>query len=147
MIKVNNFTDWRHQAGIYGIQNNTTTEWYVGQASSNGRRSICVRFREHIRDLRRGKDTRHLQNSWNKYGKETFSFFVLEVTENNQDVLNEKEKYWMVTLKSVSNGYNISTDPRCPAVPYTEERRQKLGQASRERWLDPQYKEKMSILA
>jgi group I intron endonuclease len=148
MIKITNFLNWTKVAGIYGIKNTTNGKWYVGSASCNGKRSISVRIRDHIRLLCRNKhNNQHLQAAWNKYNSQAFEYFVLEVTENVRDVLWELELYWMIALEAVSKGYNISTNPRYAAVPWTEKRKQQLSQASSERWASPEYKEKMSAIS
>lgn len=54
---------------------------------------------------------KHLQNAWNNYGEECFEFNIIEKCEN--DLLNEKEKYWINYFNSSDNkyGYNIRIDP------------------------------------
>ena len=148
MIQINDFSSWKKQAGIYGIKNTVNDKWYVGSGGCNGRRNVGKRVWEHIRLLARQVHcNRHLQSAWNKYGSKVFAYFVLELTENNDDVLFERESYWTNELNAIKNGYNISQDPRFVCVPYTEERKQKVGELSRQRWLDAEYKQYMSTLA
>lgn len=61
------------KSGIYGIENSKTKEIYIGQAYN-----IEKRKRVHYSLLKNNKHhNKHLQSSYNKYGKETFKFIVL----------------------------------------------------------------------
>ena len=42
-----------------------------------------------------------------KYGKENFTKEIIEVCGSKHE-MDEKEKYWIKTLKTIDNGYNIS---------------------------------------
>lgn len=87
--------------GIYSIFNIINNKQYVG-SSKNIRR----RIKEHYRDLQNNKHhSQPLQNAWNKYGKYSFEFKILEITDN----LNEKEQYWIDYNQShcKKKGYNV----------------------------------------
>lgn len=75
--------------GIYKITNLINRKVYIGQAID-----IEKRFVEHQRSLK-GKYhiNEHLQNSYNKYGKENFKFEVIE--ECLEENLTEREQYWI----------------------------------------------------
>jgi group I intron endonuclease len=64
--------------GIYVIENVVTKQVYVGSAKCLG-----SRLRNHFWDLKANRHhNRHLQNSYNKYGEECFTFYVeLEYTD------------------------------------------------------------------
>ena len=62
------------KCGIYLIFNLVSGKRYVGSSIN-----IYNRFHEHIHILKRNEaHNKHLQNSWNKYGEESFVFQVLE---------------------------------------------------------------------
>lgn len=106
--------------GIYKITNLLNGKLYIGQA-----RDIKKRWNEHIRELNNGIHcNKHLQNAWNKYGKENFKFsIIIECAEND---LNELEKYYIEHLHSLTheNGYNITVGGTGGnTVEWTEEKR------------------------
>lgn len=85
--------------GIYKITNNINGKIYVGQSNN-----IQRRFLEH---KNRGATSRiHVDIAIQKYGKENFSFEVIE--ECTIEQLNQKEMYWISYFNSVENGYNCS---------------------------------------
>ena len=91
-------------AGIYCIENKLNNKIYIGQS-----KQLDKRLSSHKHLLENNKHFNvHLQNSYNKYGKEAFSFHVLEKTEN-LELLNKLENKWIGYYKSFAgkNGYNI----------------------------------------
>lgn len=85
--------------GIYKITNNINGKIYVGQSNN-----IQRRFLEH---KNRGATSRiPVDIAIQKYGKENFSFEVIE--ECTIEQLNQKEMYWISYFNSVENGYNCS---------------------------------------
>lgn len=92
---------------IYKITNLLNGKVYVGQTTwpSNHRRSI------HFSQLRRNAhNNKHLQSAFNKYGKHSFVFEVIqEISPRCPVVLNESERQWIRRLDSCnpSFGYNI----------------------------------------
>lgn len=78
--------------GIYKIENRVNKKIYVG-SSANTRNRMNIHFEQ----LRKGKHpNRHLQCSFNKYGKENFSFVILETC--HPEKLLEREQYYMDKL-------------------------------------------------
>ena len=75
--------------GIYKIENLINHKVYIGQ-------SVVVenRLNHHKQMLNNDKHfCPHLQHAWNKYGKDNFSFEVLE--ECLKEELDAKETYWL----------------------------------------------------
>lgn len=92
-------------SGIYIIKNTQNNKVYVGS-------SVNVKNREykHFWMLSRGvHDNPHLQKSYNKYGKSSFIFEVVEICDESK--LIDKENYYISNYKSnvISFGYNLAT--------------------------------------
>jgi group I intron endonuclease len=84
-------------SSVYLIFNLTNQKIYIGSAVNYKRR-----FKQHKSDLKLNKhDNKHLQRSFNKYGKQNFLFFVLEKTL--KETLIEREQFWIDTLKPEYN--------------------------------------------
>lgn len=80
--------------GIYKITNTVTGYCYIGKSIN-----ISKRLQRHLRNLRNNEHYNlHLQNSFNKYGEDKFTFNVLEECEEEQ--LNDKEIYWISYYKN-----------------------------------------------
>lgn len=87
--------------GIYKIENLKNGKIYIGQSYN-----ISYRWIHHKSDLRGGiHHNKHLQNAWNKYGEDNFSFEILEECE--RELLNSREQYWINYYDSFNNGYNF----------------------------------------
>lgn len=89
--------------GIYKITNIINGHVYIGQAEN-----IDKRIQKHMNALISGYHVnRHLQNSWNKYGADKFTFSVIEECE--LDKLTEREQYWIDYYGGINsvNTYNV----------------------------------------
>ena len=85
--------------GIYKITNNINGKIYIGQSNN-----IQRRFSEH---QTKGSASRiPVDIAIQKYGKENFSFEILE--ECPVEELNIKETKWITYFNSIENGYNCS---------------------------------------
>lgn len=90
-------------SGIYIIYNTVTCKGYIGQSNN-----FTIRWKKHTRDLDSNKHkNKHLQYSWNKYGKDSFEFKILEYCEIIE-LTKTEQKY--INLYGIDNLYNI-----CPA--------------------------------
>lgn len=90
--------------GIYCIENLANNKKYIGQSND-----IEKRWCQHKNDLYHNQHhNKHLQSAWNKYGEESFDFYVLENCEI--ELLDEREIYWIDKLNSYvnKNGYNLT---------------------------------------
>lgn len=86
--------------GIYKITNLKNGKVYIGQSTN-----IEKRWRTHKTDLKCNRHHNiHLQNAWNKYGKESFSFSI--IIECPKDDLDSLEKHYINEYDSFKNGYN-----------------------------------------
>ena len=91
--------------GIYKIQNLTNNKVYVGSSKSLKRRQY-----QHFFQLKNNKHgNAYLQYSYNKYGKESFVFYILE--ECTEEELIDRESYWIEYYNSANpiSGYNLDS--------------------------------------
>lgn len=84
---------------IYLITNLITDEKYVGQTYN----SIYVRFAHHYKDYKRFPE-RKLYKNMNEYGINNFDIKKLE--ECSDELLDEREIYWIDKLDTFHNGLN-----------------------------------------
>lgn len=93
--------------GIYIVFNIVNKKGYVGQTIN-----LYKRKNNHIAELRRNNHPNiYLQRSWDKYGKNKFIVYVLEIVDNIND-LNARELYYIKLLETRMNsyGYNMKLD-------------------------------------
>lgn len=89
---------------IYKITNLVNNKVYIGLSNN-----IKKRYSRHKNDLKNNKHSNsHLQNAYNKYGKENFIFEILDCFDSVHDV-NEAEIEYIRIYNSNdrSFGYNI----------------------------------------
>lgn len=86
---------------IYKITNIVNNKIYIGQTI----RDIQSRWNQHINNAYNENDkNNHFHNAILKYGENSFSIVIIE--ECPDEVLNEREKYWINYYDSYNNGYN-----------------------------------------
>lgn len=89
--------------GIYKITNKINNKVYIGQS-----KNIEQRWKEHIRHSKDeyNKNKPYIHRAINKYGKDNFTFEVIE--ECRFEDLDEKERYYIAKYKSNEKdiGYN-----------------------------------------
>lgn len=88
--------------GIYKITNTVNDKFYVGSS-----KDIKSRWCQHENALDSGTHGNpHLQNAWNKYGRKSFKFEIVE--ECVPEVQFEREQFYLNVLNPFDdNGYNI----------------------------------------
>jgi group I intron endonuclease len=87
--------------GIYKIKNLVNNKCYIGQSVNLKKRKI-----KHFLDLKNNKhNNNHLQNAYNKYGKNSFEFSILMYCENFE--LTRYEKFFDKYYKKLNLSYNI----------------------------------------
>ena len=88
--------------GIYKIENTHTHKVYIGQSTN-----IESRWEHHLTALKHNKHRNaHLQNAWNKYGAECFTFSILE--ECSIDRLTEREQYYIDLYGGLNSNKNYN---------------------------------------
>lgn len=75
-----------NKKGVYRIVNMVNGKVYIGSTTQ----SFIIRFGQHLYELENNKHkNKHLQHSYNKYGKNQFRFEMIKVCK---DVLEEEQK-------------------------------------------------------
>lgn len=89
-------------AGVYRINNTVNGKCYVGSSIDLERRQ-----KEHFYSLKNNShQNMHLQNSYNKYGRDCFEFVIIEaliISSNIKEELLSREQYWIDSLKPEYN--------------------------------------------
>jgi group I intron endonuclease len=86
---------------IYIITNDINDKIYVGQSVNTKER-----FSKHISDAIHNRDNMLIHKAIRKYGKEHFTYAILEHQIENYD---EREQSWIQRLNTLQpNGYNIA---------------------------------------
>nr|UVX74785.1 MAG: GIY-YIG catalytic domain protein [Bacteriophage sp.] len=115
------------EAGVYLISNNVNGKCYVGSTIH-----LDQRRKEHFSRLANNKHINaHLQNAYNKYGREAFDFEILEtvdIDDNIKDKLLKREQFWIDNLKPEYNvllvaGSNLGYH-------HTEETKKKISEST-----------------
>lgn len=93
-----------HTSGIYKITCTVNGKFYIGSAVD-----LNIRRYDHFSTLRRNTHANpHLQRAYNKYGKEVFTFEILELVLI-PEMLTAREQYWFDKLRPFGRkGYNIA---------------------------------------
>lgn len=90
--------------GVYCIENTVNNRKYIGIS-----RDIKRRWLEHKSELdNHSHNNQYLQASWDKYGKEKFNFYIIELCA--EALLSEREQFYIKSYRSMSheNGYNLT---------------------------------------
>lgn len=86
---------------IYKLKSKTTNKLYIGKTSM----ALEKRLKKH-QEVYKDKDT-HLYRAMKKYGWDDFESGIIEDYIPN-DLLNEREIYWIQRYDSFKNGYNMT---------------------------------------
>lgn len=115
----------KKSTGIYKITNIVSNQLYVGSSTS----CIKSRWGYHLRDLRANKHhSSKLQNSFNKYGENSFVFEILEIVDDKSSIL-AREQFYIDELVPFFNTCRIAGN--CLGVKHSEETRQRMSISKR----------------
>lgn len=93
-------------SGIYSLQNIKNNKVYIGKSNN-----LYRRLAQHRADLRNNHHSNsYLQNSFNKYGEESFQIFIIETCEEKD--LPQRESHYISNFKSLvrDSGYNLAEE-------------------------------------
>lgn len=91
-------------AFIYKITNDINAKVYIGKTLG----SIKKRWKEHLRDCKmRKNEKRPLYAAMRKYGTEHFKIALIE--ECPEDIVSDREIYWIEYFGFFKSGYNATT--------------------------------------
>ena len=123
-------------SGIYIIRNKINNKIYVGSAVN-----LQNRFWIHISRLRADKHVnKHLQASFNKNGEESFTFNLLEIVEDREQLISREQHF----IDILQPHYNMCKQAgRPPAIEWTDEMRIKHKETMRNRVLSTESKQRM----
>ena len=128
--------------GVYKITNTKTNKVYIGGSVHIGRR-----WSRHKSDLRHNKHhSTHLQESWNKYGEDSFTFEVIEEVQDKDD-LRIRERHYVDTEKALLRNRGFNTDPSTSGYfgyKHSEETRRKISEANKGKTLSEEARRKIS---
>lgn len=122
---VNIFEILSKNSGIYCIKNKINNKKYIGYASS-----FKDRKRIHFERLQGNRHiNKKLQNAFNKYGENNFSFHILLYVPKIRWLLAMIEKLYIFVYNSYNNGYNLTKGGDGNSNNRNEETRKKISLA------------------
>ena len=127
-------------SGVYCIINNVNNKMYIGSSVN-----IIRRIKKHFNDLEKNiHGNQHLQNSYNKYGKENFSYEILEICFEN---IKEKEQMYIDKYDFDLELYNKAKTTFCPMEGrfHSEETKEKWSKDRKGKTKSEETRKKMSI--
>lgn len=114
-------------SGIYLVTCSANGARYIGSS-----RDIKVRWWKHRYDLRHNQhDNDRWQNTWNKYGEQSFEWSVLE--EVPEEKLQEREQHWIDILHPELNAYQYAVYVFMDAESH-KQHRAKISEGQRKKW-------------
>lgn len=128
---------------IYCIRNKMNNKVYVGKTVD-----FAGRKTTHLHELRKNQHhSKHLQKSWNLYGKDSFTFEVLE-TSIPLEVLHVKEAEWCLKLNALNPdlGYNIQMPQEDGSYTLSQETKELLRKKAADQFSDAQVRAKHAEL-
>lgn len=126
--------------GIYMIKNKINNKVYIGKSVD-----ITHRWKYgHFNKLNKNKhENEYLQRSWNKYKENNFEFSIIE--ECSEELLNDKEKFWISHYKSSIPQYGYNGTEGGDGGKLTKETKLKISNANKEYYSLKENKLKLSI--
>ena len=134
----------RKICGIYCIENILDGKKYIGKSTNFKKRIISHKF-----SLRLNKESEYIQHAWNKYGEDSFRFYMLIECISDDDLLDQLEIFYIKYLHSHASewGYNLSWggSKTRQGMKSSEETKRKQSDSLKGKPLSEQTKNKMSL--
>ena len=123
--------------GVYSITCTASGKVYVGSSSK-----VSHRWNKHRRELTLGvHGNQKLQRAWDKYGKDAFTFLLIEGVSDRCDLLR-REQYWIDTLKPELN--ILAKAGSCAGRPASEKQKSAASAAQIGKPKSAEYRKKIS---
>ena len=125
-------------SGVYAFVNLITKQMYIGSSIN-----ISRRIAKHISQLdNKTHPNKKFENSWHKYGKDSFQFLVIEETN---DLLNREQFY--INLLGLDTLFNIAPVTSAPMKNrhHSEESRLKISNGNSGKIMSPEAKLAISL--
>lgn len=125
-------------SGIYYIKNIINNKLYIGQSID-----VYTRLSRHRTDLRSGRDSKHLQRAYDKYGEDNFEFTMF--MECSVEDLDFWEKHYIAEWNTQDEnfGYNLDGGGSKSRL-MSEETKALMSQAQKGRIVSEETKKKLS---
>lgn len=125
-------------SGVYKITNIVNNNIYIGSATN-----FNNRWRTHKLSLQNNKHhSLYLQNAWNKYGKESFVFEIIEQVKDKTKLI-EREQHYLDTIKTEYNICKVAGS--CLGRITSPETKEKIREKRKLQIITEEMKEKLSI--
>lgn len=147
--------------GIYKIVNKVDGKYYVG-SSKNITQGRTSRWKRHVRRLQPNKHGNvKLQRAWNKYGKGSFEFVILEIVPDGKELFATEQRYLDIARSEMDKCYNLNFEASGGELhPESKQKmkdslkismnrpdvKKKLSDIAKQRFLDPLERKRMSII-
>lgn len=139
-------------SGIYMIKNINNNKLYIGSS-----KNIAKRWERHKYDLNKNRHPNsHLQNAWNKYGKDSFIFEIVEKCKEEDLIIREELNISILSPQynkiSIINGQIIFSEESKNRMSesakkkiFTEEHRKNMSNSRKNKKLSEDTKQKISL--
>jgi group I intron endonuclease len=123
---------------IYKITNTINNKSYIGFTVKSAEHRLKI----HIRSAQSGWNS-ILHKAIRKYGKENFIVEVLEESDDEKFLLNEREQYYIEKYDTFNNGYNMTLGGEgSSGFKHKSETKKLISDQYKERWKNPDFLEK-----
>ena len=125
---------------IYKATNISNNKIYIGQTTQ----SLEQRSNQHLRETKSIKrNNTYFHDAIEKYGFNNFNFETIDTAEN-QEELDQKERFWISYYHSNNSkyGYNLDSGGRSGGTK-SQQTKEKIGQTTIEKWKNKETATKM----
>lgn len=118
------YEEHKHDNGVYILFCKATHMVYVGSTNAMFKR----RQQDHFSKLKNGKHTLQMQLDYNEYGRESFEFIIVSITDNIEEARSLEEKL-IKYYKAVGLSYNVISRAIATGVKATDETKRKMSES------------------